>query len=73
MGENKLKEFREAMGLSQVTLSYMTHIASPNLSAIENGRLAPWPKARRKLARALNVTVEELFPSEVVKAVTSGN
>jgi len=64
MGNNKLKEFREQAGLSQVELARMTRIASPNLSAIENGRLAPWPKARRRLARALKTTPEELFPSE---------
>jgi len=39
-------------------------MASTNLNAIENGRLAPWPKAKRRLARALKTTPEELFPSE---------
>jgi len=64
MENNKLKEFREQAGLSQVELARMARMASPNLSAIENGRLAPWPKAKRRLARALKTTPEELFPSK---------
>jgi len=37
-------------------------MASTNLNSIENGRLAPWPKAKRRLAKALKTTSEELFP-----------
>ncbi len=64
MSSNRLKEFRERAGVSQVQLARMACMASTNLNAIENGRLAPWPKAKRRLAKALKTTPEELFPSE---------
>ena len=64
MSENHLKEFREKAGLTQVQLARMAVMASTNLNAIERGRLAPWPKAKRRLARALKTSPEELFPSD---------
>lgn len=62
---NRIKEFREQAGLSQVELSRRARIASPNLSAIEHGQRVAWPKARRRLARALKCQEGELFPEEV--------
>lgn len=62
MVNNNIREFRERQGLSQVELARRTHINSPNLNAMENGRVAPWPKAKRALARVLKVTQAELFP-----------
>ena len=59
---NRIREVREALGLSQVELSRRARIASPNLSAIEHGQREAWPKARRRLARALKCTEKELFP-----------
>ena len=64
MSSNHLKEFRERAGLSQVELARLARMASTNLNSIENGRLAPWPKVKRRLARALKTTPEELFPDE---------
>ena len=64
MSNNHLKEFRERAGLSQVELARLARMASTNLNSIEHGRLAPWPKAKRRLARALKTTPEELFPDE---------
>jgi len=61
---NLVKEFRERAGLTQVELARRAHIASPNLSSIERGRLAPWPKIKSRLARALKTTEAELFPPE---------
>lgn len=60
--ENRVREFREKAGLSQVELARRAKIASTNLSAIECGRLMPWPKVKRKLSRVLKT--EELFPEE---------
>jgi len=62
MVENRIREFRERLGFSQVELARRARIASTNLSAIECGRLAPWPKIKRRLAKALKTTPEELFP-----------
>lgn len=64
MAENHLKEYREARELSQVELSRLARIAAPNLSAIERGRLLPWPKMKRRLAKALKCSEDDLFPSE---------
>lgn len=61
---NRIKEFRERAGLSQVEVARRARMASTNLNAIENGRLAPWPKVKRALARALKTTQDELFPDE---------
>jgi len=73
MSSNHLKEFRERAGVTQVELARMARMASTNLNAIEHGRLAPWPKAKRRLARALKTTPEELFPNvKVTEVVTNG-
>ena len=61
MEMNRVKQFRERAGLTQVELARRARIASPNLSSIERGRLAPWPKVKRRLARALKTTEAELF------------
>ncbi|MBI2836075.1 MAG: helix-turn-helix transcriptional regulator [Chloroflexi bacterium] len=60
--QNRVKEFREAAGLSQAELARRSHTASPNLSAVERGKREAWPKLRRRLARALKVTEAEIFP-----------
>jgi len=62
MIENHVREYREMLGISQVELARRIRIASTNLSAIECRRLAPWPKVKRKLARVLKTSQEELFP-----------
>lgn len=62
MEANRIKERRQELGMSQVELARRSQMASPNLSAIECGRLAPWPKARKALAKALGVSESELFP-----------
>ena len=64
MNQNRVGEFRRKLGLTQVELARRTHIASTNLSSIECGRLLAWPKAKRRIAKALNIKVDELFPSD---------
>ena len=59
---NKVREYREKTGLSQVELSRKAKVASSNVSSIERGVLAPWPKVKKALARALKVPESELFP-----------
>ncbi|MFC2018739.1 helix-turn-helix transcriptional regulator [Chloroflexota bacterium] len=61
---NRVREYRERAGLSQVELARRARIASPNLSSIERGRLLPWPKVKRALAKALKCAEAELFPDE---------
>ena len=60
---NRIKEFREEKGLSQVELARRARVAAQNLSAVECGRLAPWPKLRRSLVRILGVPEYKLFPN----------
>jgi DNA-binding XRE family transcriptional regulator len=62
MLHNRLKEYREKAGLSQTELGWRAKMAGQNISAIERGTLAPWPRAKKALAKALNVTEAELFP-----------
>lgn len=64
MENNRLKEYRERAGLSQTELAWLARMASQNISAIERGTLAPWPRARRALAEALKIAETELFPEE---------
>ena len=59
---DRIRELREKAGMSQVELARRVRMASTNLSAIECGRLAPWPKVKRRLARVLKCSVAELFP-----------
>jgi transcriptional regulator with XRE-family HTH domain len=61
---NRLKEYREKAGLSQTELAWIARMAAQNISAIERGKLAPWPRVRKALAVALNVSEVELFPEE---------
>ena len=63
MFENRLRDYREARGLSQVELSRLARVAAPNLSAIERGRLLAWPKLKKRLAKALRVKETDLFPN----------
>ena len=64
MINNRLKEYREKAGLSQTELAWRARMAGQNISAIERGTLAPWPRARKALAEALKVSEMELFPKE---------
>jgi len=64
MEHNRLKEYREKAGLSQTELGWRAKMAAQNISAIERGTLAPWAKAKKALAKALNVSESELFPGE---------
>ena len=61
---NRLKETRSTRGFSQLTLAKLTNIAPTDISRIENGWLYPYPGWRKRLAKALFVTEQELFPTE---------
>ena len=61
---NRLREFREKVGISQTQLSYRARIPSTVISSIECGKLYPYPKAKRSLARVLKCSQTELFPEK---------
>lgn len=64
MGNNKLREIRTRLGLSQLQLSFLSHVPNCVISDIERGVRAPWPKARRLLAQALQLPERDIFPND---------
>jgi len=58
----RIRELRNEAGLSQAELARRVHVASPNLSAVENSQRTAWPKLRRRLARVLKTSEAELLP-----------
>lgn len=62
MKGNRLREVRLQRGLTQLELAIRTRIAPQDLSAIECGRKWPFPSWRRRLAKALGVEEDYLFP-----------
>ncbi len=61
---NRLKEFRNRRGFSQLRLAMLTGIAPSDISRIENNWLRPYAGWCKRLARALGATEAELFPKE---------
>ncbi len=72
MPENHLREIRINQGLTQVELARRIKMSPQNLSNIENGRLLPWAKIKKKLARALKTSEVELFPTVSQEAAKNG-
>jgi len=64
MFKNTIKESRQKRGLSQTKLACQIGLASTTMSNLELGKLKPWPKVKKDIARALNTTEQELFSSE---------
>lgn len=77
MSENRrpvyLREWREAMGLSQGELAERAGIQRPTVNAIENGRQPPRPTTMRKLAEAMGLPPVAFYlkPSEANEIVTA--
>ena len=61
---NRLREFREKAGMSQVELARRARVAASSISSIECGKLVAWPKAKRSFARVLKCNQTELFPEK---------
>ncbi len=59
----KLREIRKSKGLRQYALSNLTGIAQSRISILENNYAIPTENERIRLAQALRVQREELFPS----------
>jgi DNA-binding XRE family transcriptional regulator len=55
------KSLRLAAGLSQAALAEQVGLQQPNISAIEAGNRRPEYDTARKLAQALQVTIEEIY------------
>jgi putative transcriptional regulator len=63
--DNRIREFRQKLGISQVELARRAHTAGPNLSAVERGERKAWPKLKRSLARVLKTSQTDLFGTGV--------
>ncbi len=57
----RIIQLRNQKGLSQQELSTLTGLAASYLSRIENRHLEPRPQTLGKIAKALGVTVSEIF------------
>jgi len=58
---NSLKERRSALGLTQAQLAELVGVTRKTVNTVENGVFTPSALLAVKLAKALGVTVEELF------------
>jgi len=65
----RLTDERKKRGWSKSELSRRSGVALPEICRIEGGKIYPYPGWRRKLAAALEVSEEELFPEVVRKNV----
>lgn len=61
---NRVKEIRQAKGLNQRQLAELSHTPQSAVSNIELGRWKAWPEVMQRIAQALGVCVEELFPED---------
>lgn len=59
--QNRVREFRDARGLSQAALCAAVGLSRQSVHAIESGRALPAVDVALRLARALECRVEELF------------
>jgi putative transcriptional regulator len=58
---NRIKEKRGELGLTQAELAERCGVTRKTVNTVENGVFTPSALLAIKLARALNVPVEELF------------
>jgi putative molybdopterin biosynthesis protein len=61
--KNRVREQREARGLSQVQLAERTDLTRQSVGAIEAGRATPGVDVALRISRALDCQVEDLFGS----------
>lgn len=57
----RLKKYREDKGLTQVQLSELTGITTRQIQKYESGKARPRLDAAEKIAKALNITTDELL------------
>ena len=62
--EKRLKEIRFSKGKTQMDLYLDTEINHSKISWIENGYVLPKSTEKIKIANALGVSVEEIWPND---------
>jgi transcriptional regulator with XRE-family HTH domain len=68
---NRLRVLRADQDITQLTLARKARVNVTRVSFIENGLVEPRPEEREKLAKALRVSVAELFPEVTSEAAAS--
>jgi len=61
---NRIRETREKKGISQFELARRTGLHPSTISKVERGVWMPFPGWRRRIAEALEVGENEIFPEE---------
>ena len=61
MVENRIKEYREALGWSQEQLARKSGVSRSAVSEAENGTHVPTLEAALRLSDALGVSMDKLF------------
>jgi DNA-binding XRE family transcriptional regulator len=56
----RVRQHRKDAGLSQTQLAWRTGIHRSTLCQLEKGYIKCWPGHLKRIARALNVTVDDL-------------
>lgn len=59
--ENKIKEYRKNLKLSQEELAKICKVSRQTINAIENNKYDPTLSLAFELAKVLEITVDELF------------
>ncbi len=59
--QNRLKQYRQAAGLTQAGLAEKVEVSRKTINTVENGVFIPSTVLALKLAQALGTTVETLF------------
>ena len=57
----KIRELREAKGITVISLAFSTKVHPTQLSSIERGKLAASTRAREALSSFFNVATNQLF------------
>ena len=66
MTKNQIRQFREGLRrvITQYDVAEAVGISQAKMSLIEQGRISPSQDEKVKIAKALEVPVEELWPEE---------
>jgi putative transcriptional regulator len=65
--ENNIKKLRKAMKFSQEDLARLTHSTRQSINAVENNKYDPSLELAFKIAKALNVEVDDIFIKQTKK------
>lgn len=62
--KNKVEELRKEKGITQIDFAKILGVSRQTISSIETGRYDPSITLAFKIARAFNMTIEEIFNFE---------